>query len=103
MDQLKKRVTIQNVTRVSDGQGGFTETWVDGSTVFAGIEPVKSYERYQAMQLEVPVSHKIVMRFTAEVTEQSRLKYGERIFNVKEVINVNEDGRFLAVRAIEMK
>ena len=98
---FKKRVTIQNVSRVSDGQGGYTETWVDGSTVYASIEPVKSYERYQAQQLAVPVSHKIVMRYNASVDETSRLKYGDRVFDVKEVINVNEDGRFLSIKAIE--
>lgn len=98
---LKKRVTIQNVSRVADGQGGYTESWSNGATVWASVEPVKSYERFQAMQLAVPVSHKIMMRYTSALDETSRLKFGTRIFNVKEVINVNEDGRFLQIKATE--
>ena len=99
---LRKRLTIQTVSRVSDGQGGFTETWIDGATVSASIDPVKAYERFQAMQMAMPISHKIVMRFTKGVTDATRLKYGDRIFSVKEVINEGELSRFLLIKAIEM-
>lgn len=99
--KLNKRLTIQTVARVSDGQGGFTETWSDGSTVWASIEPMKAYERFQAHQMAVPVSHKIVMRYSSTVDESVRLKYGTRIFNIKEVINVDEANRFLKIKAIE--
>ena len=98
---LKKRLTIQNVARTPDGQGGFTETWADAATVYASLEPVKSYERYQAMQLAAPVSHTVVMRYTPAVTARSRLAYGDRVFNVKEVINQMEENRFLTIKAVE--
>ena len=98
---LKKRFTVQSPSRVPDGQGGFTETWVDVTSVWCSIDPVKSYERYQAMQLAVPVSHKIVMRYTPAVDETCRLKYGVRVFSVKEVLNQNEADRFLTIKAIE--
>ncbi|AWM37028.1 Phage head-tail joining protein [Gemmata obscuriglobus] len=99
---LKKRVTVQNVTRTADGQGGFTETWDDAATVWCSVEPVKAWERYQAAQLQAPVTHKIVMRYTRAVTPTSRLVYQDRIFHVKEAINRNEEGRFLDLRAVEV-
>ena len=99
---LKKRVTVQNVTRTADGQGGFTETWTDHADVWCSIEPVKAWERYQAAQLQAPVTHKIVMRYNRGVTPASRLKFGDRIFNVKEVINRMEESRFLDIRAVEV-
>jgi len=98
---LKRRVTIQNATRTGDGQGGFTETWPDGATVWASIEPLKAYEKFQAMQMQTPVTHKIVMRHRGDVTSASRLKYGDRIFWVKEAINEDEENRFLIIKAIE--
>ncbi len=98
---MRHRVTIQNVSRVSDGQGGFTETFADGATVFASIEPVKAWERYQAMQTQAPVTHKVLMRYRADVTSASRLKFGTRVLWVKEVINPNEDDAFLEIRAQE--
>jgi len=98
---LKRRVTIQTVRRVSDGQGGFTESWVDGDTVWASIEPKRAYERFQAMQTAVPASHEIIMRFRRDVTSACRLKYGTRVFEVKEAINQSEQSRFLSIKAIE--
>ena len=98
---FRKQVTIQNKVSVSDGQGGFTETWPDGSTVWASIEPLKSYERFQAMQMAVPETHRITMRYTDEVTEASRIRYGDRIFWVKETNDPEERQRFLIIKALE--
>jgi SPP1 family predicted phage head-tail adaptor len=96
-------VTIQNVTRVQDGQGGYTESWSDVATVWCSIEPVKAWERYQAAQLATPVSHKVVMRYTSAVTSASRLKFGDRYLGVKEVINRDEQSRFLDIKCIEVE
>lgn len=98
---LKRRVTIQNPVLVADGQGGFTEIWVDAAQAWCSIEPLKAWERFQAAQSQTPVTHKITMRFTRTVTSASRLKYGTSYFGVKEVINANLDNRFLAIKAVE--
>ncbi|CAN5262594.1 phage head closure protein [soil metagenome] len=98
---LRHRLTIQTLSKVSDGQGGYAETWSDGQTVWASIEPLKGYERLQAMQMQTPVTHKIVIRYREGVTTASRFLLGERIFWVKEVINESERNRFLNIKAIE--
>ncbi len=98
---FKKRLTIQSVSRVSDGQGGSTESWTDGATVWASLEPLKAYEKFQASQIQVPVTHRITMRYRSDVTAASRFTLGTRIFYVKEVINMNEESRFLVIKAIE--
>jgi SPP1 family predicted phage head-tail adaptor len=53
------------------------------------------------MQMQTPVTHKITMRYNASVTSATRLKFGTRIFAIKEVINVEERSRYLVVKAIE--
>lgn len=98
---FRKRITIQTLTRASDGQGGSTDTWTDGPEVYCSITPIKAYERYQAMQMQTPVSHNIMMRYRTDITTQIRLKYQDRIFWVKEIINQEERGRFLLIKAIE--
>jgi SPP1 family predicted phage head-tail adaptor len=98
---MRHRVTIQSVSRASDGQGGFTETWADGATVWASVEQTKAWEKFQAMQEQTPVVWAVTLRYRADVTTASRLKYGTRILWVKEVINVSEDDAFLAIQAIE--
>lgn len=98
---FRKRVTVQNASRVSDGQGGFTESWPDGSTVWAAVEPLKGYEKFQAMQMQSPQTHKVTMRYTAEVTAASRLTLQGRVLWVKEVLDVEERNRFLIIKAEE--
>jgi SPP1 family predicted phage head-tail adaptor len=98
---MKRRLTVQSATNVSDGQGGFTETWVDGATVWASITPASGYEKFQAMQMQAPITHKIAMRYRTDVTTKSRLKFGDRVFWVAEVLNVNEENRVLAIKATE--
>jgi SPP1 family predicted phage head-tail adaptor len=101
--KLKKRLTIQNIVYVADGQGGFTQTWADSATVWASLDPYKGWERFQANQTATPITHKIEMRYTPLLTTASRLVYGDRVFEVKEALNRNEDNRFLDIRAIELE
>ena len=100
---FNKRLVVHNPTRVSDGQGGFAETWTPAAVVWASLEPVKGYERYQAMQTATPVSHKLVTRANPAVTTASRFVLGTRSFGAKEVLDRGEAGRFLDVRTLELK
>ena len=99
--RMDKRMTIQNPVRVSDGQGGFTETWPDGATVWAWVEPMKGYERFQAMQMQTPVTHKIMVRYRADITTASRLRLGDRVLWVREILNPGEARQFLNIKAQE--
>ncbi len=98
---MDKRLELQRLVRTSDGQGGWTEAWETQCYLWAKLEPTKAYERYQAQQLETPVSHNITIRYLAGVTDKNRFKLGERIFVIKEVINVSEADTFLNIKAIE--
>lgn len=98
---FKKRVTLQSISQVSDGQGGFTDTWVDTLTVWAAVEPLKAWEKMQAMQLQTPLTHKITMRYNSVATTAKRLKLGTRTMDIKSVINLNETNALLELRAVE--
>jgi SPP1 family predicted phage head-tail adaptor len=100
---FKYRAIIQNVSRISDGQGGYSETWANVATVYCSVEPVKAYERFQAMQSAVPATHKIVMRYHPQVDATSRIVFRDRAFSAKEVIDQNYEGRFLTIKAIEIE
>lgn len=98
---MNKRVDVQQLVRTSDSQGGYTEAWATIATVWAKLEPVKAYEKFQAAQTETPVSHNVTMRYRPSITDQNRLLYNGRIFGIKEVINVGEADAFLSIKAIE--
>src|SRR4051794_1805977 len=100
---LRFRLTVQSLSQTTDGQGGFTNTWADVADVWASLEPVKGYERYQAMQTQTPVTHKIILRYRSDVTTKHRLLYGSRVFVIKELLNVGEMNRFLQIKALEQQ
>ena len=93
---LKKRVTILKQVRVSDGQGGFTETWQEAGTVWAAIEPISGREYYEAMQLASDVTHRVRMRYM-DLTPHEKIKYDDRVFDIIAVIDVNMEHRELEV------
>ncbi len=100
---LKHRVKLQSLARVSDGQGGYTESWTDVSDVWVSITPMKGYEKFQELQMQTPVPHKIVMSYRSDMTTAHRLLYGSRVFALKEVLNRDEDSRFLDIKALEQQ
>ena len=99
--RMKQRVAVQSVAQVSDGQGGFIETWSTVATVWCEITPVSNYERIEAMKLASPVSHKVNMRFYRGLTTKHRLLFGARIFSIKEIINKNEDSSIHILKCVE--
>ncbi len=100
--KMNKKVTLQQLTRVSDSQGGYTETWATVITASASLEPVKSYERFQGGQTETPVTHKAAMRYDSRITTAKRLLYGTRVFQIKGCINVKEANAFMELTCIEI-
>lgn len=81
--------------------GGFTEGWSSLMDVWASIDPVKGYEKFQAAQYETPVTHKIMIRYVSGITTSNRILYGARILNIKEIINVEENNFFLKLTVME--
>lgn len=99
--KMKHRLTLQSVSRVTDSQGGYTEEWDDEATLWASIAPLKGYERFQAHQMQTPVTHKIIIRYRSDVTTKHRFLYGERILQIKQCLNKDEANNFLEILALE--
>jgi SPP1 family predicted phage head-tail adaptor len=99
--RMDKRVLLQGPSYSSDGQGGSQETWNDISQVWAQIQPLNGYEKMQAMMIQSPITHKVMMRYRSDVTTALRLLYQDRVFDIKEVINVDEAKAFLQLRCVE--
>ncbi len=98
---MRHRVALQETVRTSDGQGGWTEAWETIATVWVSLKPKKAYEKFQALQMQTPKNYEIGMRYRAGVTTKNRFLYGDRIFDIKEVINTDEKNMFLQILAIE--
>jgi SPP1 family predicted phage head-tail adaptor len=97
---LRKRVEIQNPPPGND-HSVITGDWTTEATVWASIEPVSVKEVSVAARYSDTVSHKVVMRFR-RLSPLQRLKFGDRIFAIDGVHNVNEAREMLIVFCTEL-
>lgn len=91
---LRHRVTIQTKSESRDSYGEPDYTWSDLATVYAGVEPLRGEERMMARAETQELTHRIRIRYYSDsVTPEARVKWGSRIFDIVEVINVLERDR----------
>ena len=79
---LNKRITIQAPTKVSDGMGGFTETWTDVATVWAKKWTVSSSELTADMQVNMVRVQKFCICYRSVLLPSWRIKYGTTYYNI---------------------
>jgi SPP1 family predicted phage head-tail adaptor len=92
---LDKRIDIQAPTRVSDGMFGFTETFSSIATsIPAAIWPISAQETIKAGEMTNIITHRVRMRYRANMKANYRLVYGTRYFNIVSIINVGEKNRW---------
>ena len=94
---LRHSVTIQYSTRVADGAGGFTVTWATAAEVYAAIWPISAKETVQAMGQAMTITHRIRMRYRANIRSSWRIKHGSRYYNIVSIINPNMDRKWLDI------
>ena len=82
----RHRVTIQAVTLIFDGMGGWEETWADLATVWARVEALKGEEYFAAAQMQNSVSHRVTMRYRADLTPTHRLIFEGRTLDIEAVL-----------------
>lgn len=100
--ELRHRVTIQDYTETLGEIGNPVKTWANTATRWAKILPVSSREIIEGRQVEGRATHRIIMRHYSGLTRKSRLKYGGRVFNIEDIINIEERGKVQIIVATEV-
>ncbi len=89
----RHRVDIQEYILTQNLEGGSIRTWSTVATWWAEIQPKRGLEKDQADQVKSVRTHRIYMRyFTPGISEEYRVLYGSRIFQIVAVINPGERG-----------
>ena len=92
---LRHRLTLEQLSRVADEGGGFTESWVTVATLSADLRPIEGDERYEADRLAGRNTHQVSLRHRAGVAPAMRFRKGTRIFHIVSAIDVEERKRWL--------
>lgn len=92
---LREPLTIQRQVSVSDGIGGQAIQWIDLATIRAQVVPLSGREIVQAMQLQASITHRIYMRYRADLTPADRIVMRGQPLQVRAIINVEMRNRWL--------
>lgn len=87
---LRHRITIQQPVESSNTFGEVEKTWQDVATVWASIEPLRGREYFDSQQINAEVTTRIRIRYRPGIKPKMRVVYGERIFDIQSVIDVEE-------------
>jgi len=98
---LRHRVVFQTKTKQDDGYGGSQISWQDAFSAWALIEPLSARERFEAMSVQSGVSHRVYIRYRADVNTEMRIKYGDRIFEIDGILDIGEQKKFLELLCSE--
>lgn len=101
--RLRHTVIIQENTDTQSGRGEVTDSWDTALTVRAAVDPLTARELLAADQQLGEISHKIVIRYNATVTEAHRVLWGTRIFDIQGVIRPGEHRNYLELMCVETK
>lgn len=89
--QLRESVTFQRSTRVSDGAGGFAETWstIAGAPTRAMVRPLSGRERWASERVEATANYRVVTRYDADLNERDRVLIRGITGNIVFIANVD--------------
>lgn len=87
---LRHRIAFQTSTKTKDAGGGLIETWATIATVWGSISPLIGRELTNAQMRNSETTHQITIRYLSTVNAKGRILFGSRIFQLFEVLNMDE-------------
>jgi SPP1 family predicted phage head-tail adaptor len=97
--QLNWRLTLEAPVEAADGAGGVTRSHAAVATLWASLDPVSARGDVAASALGATITHRIGIRYRADITLRHRFRDGGRIFRI--VAMRDRDRRFLDIDAEE--
>lgn len=92
---LKHQIILQKPSYSRDAMGGAIVYWMDSKTLWAAIEPMRASENFEFHKEQFKRTHKITCRYHADIAPNLRFRKAGRIFHIKSVLDVNEEGHTL--------
>ena len=93
--KLREPLTIQRKLAVSDGMGGESIQWITLATIRGDVRPLSGREAVQAMQLQASLTHRIYIRYRADLTPADRLVMRGQPLQIRAIVNVEMRNRWL--------
>lgn len=99
--RLNKRLELQEPTETQGPNGEPQIEWTTVATRWGSLEPLSGREGLMAKQAGSTTTHRIRLWHCAGLDEKWQIKWGERIFRIENVRNVEELNWSMELMAVE--
>ena len=93
--KMREPLIFQRLMPVSDGYGGQVATWVPILTTRGMVEPLSGREALFAMQREATVTHRIYVRYRADLTPADRVLLRGQPLQITAILNIEMRDQWL--------
>lgn len=98
---LRNLITIERQAEVSNDSGGQDIVWSTHKSMKAKVSPKSGRERVYGMQLESPLTHAIIIRYTDDILTDDRVNFNGRLMQIRAVRNIEEMNRWIELSCEE--
>jgi SPP1 family predicted phage head-tail adaptor len=98
--RLRHLVQFQRATETSNTLGEPVQTWATISTDWCAVEPLRGNEKFEALQVQTDIDTRIITRWhkkIATLTTKDRVLYGAIVYDIKEVLNIDQRNKELHI------
>ena len=98
---LREPVWVQVKTVTEDDGGGKETAWVDSFESYAHVISLGAADTWRNQRLEEKVTHELTMRYDADITTKTRIRFDARYFRVVALLDIELRGRRLILGCSE--
>lgn len=89
--KLRHRLVVERLTESQSATTGeVADAWAAVATYWALVEPLAGDELFESRQVAPEITHKVTLRYGADVTTADRITWGSRTFGILAMIDVGE-------------
>lgn len=99
--KLRHSISIEKKVMFRNSFGEEEITYEPFCLAYASIEPIGGREYFLAQQTQAQVDYKFTLRYRSGIRPDFRIVWGERIFNIQSILNMEERNIQLTIYAKE--
>jgi SPP1 family predicted phage head-tail adaptor len=99
--RLNKRITFLKKVDTINSLNQKSKSYEEVKTVWATVAPVRGSERYELQKLNEEITYRVYCRYLPGIRADMYIKYGDMVFEIQSVIDVDLEGKMLEIDCIE--
>jgi len=99
--RLNKRISILKKVDTINALSQKSKSFETVATVWASVAPVRGTERYELQKIHEEITYRVYMRYLANVRADMFIQYGDKVYEIQSVIDVDLEHKMLEIDCVE--